>query len=199
MEQDAEAGTAESQRCGARTRDGTPCEKYPVEGADRCRFHGGASTGPKDTSHLEGNNHAKGNSGGGAPELNTNAQQSGAWSDWRNVYERLDGEQLARVDEIAASALDCSAEQAPSLSEQHRRELALEYATLFVLSQRAEEDFVDRGVVVEASNSGDGEEEPVLNPSVRRSVDLSARTRVVANKLGLLPAGDSGGESADDP
>jgi hypothetical protein len=33
--------------CGARTRSGTPCEKFPVAGKRRCRLHGGASTGPK--------------------------------------------------------------------------------------------------------------------------------------------------------
>ena len=33
--------------CGAKTRSGTPCEKFPVAGKRRCRLHGGASTGPK--------------------------------------------------------------------------------------------------------------------------------------------------------
>ena len=34
-------------RCGAKTRSGAPCAKYPIAGKRRCRFHGGASTGPK--------------------------------------------------------------------------------------------------------------------------------------------------------
>ena len=34
-------------RCGARTRSGAPCAKFPVEGKRRCRLHGGLSTGPK--------------------------------------------------------------------------------------------------------------------------------------------------------
>ena len=33
--------------CGAQTRSGTPCGKFPVAGKRRCRLHGGASTGPK--------------------------------------------------------------------------------------------------------------------------------------------------------
>ena len=33
--------------CGAKTRSGRPCAKFPVAGKRRCRLHGGASTGPK--------------------------------------------------------------------------------------------------------------------------------------------------------
>jgi hypothetical protein len=35
------------QRCGARTRRGTPCQKPPLDGKTRCRLHGGLSTGPR--------------------------------------------------------------------------------------------------------------------------------------------------------
>ena len=34
-------------RCGAQTRKGTLCELKVVLGQDRCRLHGGCSTGPK--------------------------------------------------------------------------------------------------------------------------------------------------------
>ena len=33
--------------CGAKTRSGVPCAKFPMEGKRRCRLHGGLSTGPK--------------------------------------------------------------------------------------------------------------------------------------------------------
>lgn len=33
--------------CGALTRKGTPCRCKPLPGKCRCKFHGGASTGPK--------------------------------------------------------------------------------------------------------------------------------------------------------
>lgn len=35
------------QRCGARTRRGTACQKPPLAGKKRCRLHGGLSTGPR--------------------------------------------------------------------------------------------------------------------------------------------------------
>jgi len=37
----------ERPRCGAKTRAGTPCRRWPVRGRRRCRLHGGASTGPR--------------------------------------------------------------------------------------------------------------------------------------------------------
>ena len=33
--------------CGAKTRSGSPCKKFPIAGKRRCRLHGGLSTGPK--------------------------------------------------------------------------------------------------------------------------------------------------------
>jgi hypothetical protein len=34
-------------KCGAKTRSGVPCAKFPMEGKSRCRLHGGLSTGPR--------------------------------------------------------------------------------------------------------------------------------------------------------
>jgi transcriptional regulator with XRE-family HTH domain len=35
------------KRCGARTRKGTPCRAKALPRKTRCKFHGGASTGPR--------------------------------------------------------------------------------------------------------------------------------------------------------
>ncbi|WP_340255729.1 HGGxSTG domain-containing protein [Roseobacter sp. HKCC-CH-9208] len=37
----------QGKRCGAKTRAGHPCKKAAMKGRDRCRNHGGASTGPR--------------------------------------------------------------------------------------------------------------------------------------------------------
>ena len=42
-----EEPTTKPRRCGAKTRSGTPCAKYPIAGKRRCRLHGGLSSGPK--------------------------------------------------------------------------------------------------------------------------------------------------------
>ena len=35
------------QRCLAKTRRGTPCQNPAIRGPNRCRMHGGKSTGPR--------------------------------------------------------------------------------------------------------------------------------------------------------
>jgi len=53
-----ELAAAGAQRCGARTRGGPPCRKYPIRWRQRCRLHGGAQ-------------------GSGAPRGNRNALKHG--------------------------------------------------------------------------------------------------------------------------
>lgn len=40
-------------RCGARTRAGTPCRLHAMYFSTRCKFHGGLSTGPKTEAGKE--------------------------------------------------------------------------------------------------------------------------------------------------
>ena len=40
------------ERCGAKTRRGTPCQRPAKQPMGRCRLHGGASTGPKTKDGL---------------------------------------------------------------------------------------------------------------------------------------------------
>jgi len=35
------------RKCGAKTKGGTPCKHWAVTGKQRCRVHGGLSTGAK--------------------------------------------------------------------------------------------------------------------------------------------------------
>ena len=41
------------QRCGALTRRGTPCQCASEPGRDRCKLHGGKSTGPRTEAGRE--------------------------------------------------------------------------------------------------------------------------------------------------
>jgi len=65
--------------CGAECRDGSPCQNPPLDGADRCRMHGGK--------------------GSGAPEGNGNAETHGLRSDREQWFERHrdDCEELVRA------------------------------------------------------------------------------------------------------
>jgi hypothetical protein len=132
-------------RCGATTRDGSPCRKWPVGGAGegRCRLHGGASTGPDEpaTEHLEDNDHAVGNDGG-APEGNTNASVHGGFGDWWIVYDRLDDDEREYVDRIAREWREEADTHAPDVPATRRERLCRELATLGIMARRASEDDV---------------------------------------------------------
>jgi transcriptional regulator with XRE-family HTH domain len=38
------------KKCGAQTRRGSPCQTLAIPGKQRCKFHGGRSTGPRTAS-----------------------------------------------------------------------------------------------------------------------------------------------------
>lgn len=50
----SESAAPPAQRCGARTRGGSPCRKYPIRRRRRCRLHGGA----RGTGARAGNSNA---------------------------------------------------------------------------------------------------------------------------------------------
>lgn len=89
------------------------CRRPAVGSHGKCDKHGGASTGPRDPALLEGNDHAAGNTGGGPPPLNTNAQTHGAWNDPLKEYRRLDGDAKRLVDPLADEAIDRSKADIP--------------------------------------------------------------------------------------
>lgn len=68
-----------SPRCGAKTRDGTPCEAPAMSGKKRCRMHGGAP-------------------GSGAPLGNQNARKHGE-------YSKRAKDEIRRIHELTRRAL----------------------------------------------------------------------------------------------
>jgi hypothetical protein len=81
-----------STKCGAKTRSGVPCAKFPVEGKRRCRLHGGLSTGPKTPE-------------GRAAILAANTKH-GRYKNWREkrAKEKYDRVELKRVMREAREA-----------------------------------------------------------------------------------------------
>jgi hypothetical protein len=176
--------------CNAKTRNGGHCWKLPVNGTGRCRLHGGASTGPKDTSYLEDNDHAVGNDGG-APPLNRNAEIHGAFTDLEKLEARLDEEGQADLADRMADLCEHSRDARPELGEKRRKRLAKEYVLLQHKWIRATADTFERGVGLtreKTFETPDGEvtaEVASLNPTVTEGLRLSGRKRRIGNVLGL--------------
>ncbi|KAB7512438.1 hypothetical protein DM867_13080 [Halosegnis rubeus] len=189
--------------CGASNRNDEPCSLpagwgTPGSGGSRCKFHGGASTGPSDTEHLAENDFAEGNAGGGAPEGNTNAEIHGGFGDWEKAYDRLDEETRAFVDAMISDMRETAKEHAPDVPEERRERLLKEKATLSVMWNRTAadmlgtpEDPVDgaRGIVIreEREHNGDTYTVEKANPAWEAGHSLTVRKRKIAEELGLWP------------
>jgi len=195
------SGGRYSDICGATNRHGEPCSLpagwgTPGSGGSRCKYHGGASTGPKDTEHLEENDFAEGNPGGGAPEGNTNSRIHGGFGDWRTVYDRLDEDTRAYVDRMISDMRETAKEHAPEVSAERRERLLKEKATLSIMWRRTfadtlgtPEDPVDgaRGIVIEEEREFDGDTYTVekANPAWDAGHRLTVRKRKIAEELCL--------------
>ena len=72
-------------KCGAKTRSGAPCAKFPMEGKRRCRLHGGLSTGPKTVA--------------GKAAISIANTKHGRYKNWRNkrAKERYYQGEIKRV------------------------------------------------------------------------------------------------------
>lgn len=73
-------------RCNAQTRDGGYCANYPVDGANRCRMHGGTNQG--------------------APEGNDNSQKHALHADRGLFYDRLDDDKQRQIDNFESALID---------------------------------------------------------------------------------------------
>jgi len=196
----ADTGRRYSDICGATNNRGGECKLpagwgTPGTQGGRCRFHGGGSTGPDSTEHLEGNDFAEDNRGGGAPEGNTNAEIHGGFSDWEKAYDRLDEDTKAHVDRMVADMCDRAKEHAPEVDPDRRERLAKEKATLSILEKRASFDVFAhtaedaRGFVIEDDVEHDGETYTIekVNPAMDAATSLSSRQRKIAKELRLWP------------
>ncbi|QKY20743.1 hypothetical protein B4589_010260 [Halolamina sp. CBA1230] len=181
-----------SDICGATNNRGEPCSLpagwgTPGSGGTRCRFHGGASTGPDETDYLEENDFAEGNAGGGAPELNTNSRIHGGFGDWEKAYERFDADTRAYVHKLIESMREVAKEYAPGVDADRRERLLKEKATLSVMYRRTAMDTFDagRGFLVEEEHNGEAIRK--ANPAFDAGHAINGRQREIAKELRLWP------------
>jgi len=193
-----------SDICGAVNRNGNPCKLpsgwgTPGSGGQRCKHHGGLSTGPDDTSHLKNNNFAEDNPGGRPPENNDNAAIHHGFSDWRTAYERFQSEPDAResIEMLESEYVETAREHADDLDDDRRERLARELATRQLLKQCAQEDVWNdnntdpdsdadadaqgRGLLLK-DGDGDGR---TVNPAHIAAHQHKQRTREIAKELSL--------------
>lgn len=157
-------------RCGAQCRDGNHCEKYPVDGAERCRMHGG----------IVGD-------GNGAPEGNQNATRHGLHADPSNVLDEL-AESDPEAYEWVLKKYDSYLDAAPFGDGSAKADQLKQIATQEYIIWNAMGFQLKSGVVVEAdAEAGAALADRIAENPVNRPLDRMQRTVVNRLKeLGIL-------------
>ena len=127
-----------SGRCAAKTSSGGYCKKHPIANSERCRFHGGLSTGP--------------------PKGSANNLQHGATArDRANLRRHIPDEDLAFIEELTNAYLEI----APFDRGDPRCERLTRVATMIYQEWKGQEAIMDEGMAVgqlTKSQGPDGEE-----------------------------------------
>jgi hypothetical protein len=119
------------------------------------------------------------------------------WSDWRNYYQRLDGDDKEYVSRLVDEFCNTAAEHAPDVDPERREELAREAATLMILRRDASQDVWSpleddgsrsgsargRGLILEDENGRQR-----VNPAHNAVQRLRRRGREIAKELSLWDA-----------
>lgn len=162
-------------QCGVLTANDTPCQRRTDGGP--CFMHD-ANGPPSSHGGQPGNDNAVGNSGGGAPPLNTNAQIHAGFANIEKHYQRLEGEEKEWVDNLAEAIAERSK---ADFSSTKRDRLALRIAILHHKWHCAVADTFDRGWVIEREETHEptGETDTVrrLNPALRADLSMSRKMR----------------------
>lgn len=183
-----------SETCGARNRNGESCKLpagwgTPGSQKGRCKFHGGSSSGPSDTSHLEENDFAKDNPGGGAPIGNTNSEIHGGWADPDKVYDRIEGEEKEFVERLEESYIKSSKADLP---EEEIKEKARRLSTYHLLWRKTTVDSFERGWVFEEEIEYEGETyiKQKVNPALEAELRINSKDMKLMRELRTYPTSD---------
>lgn len=176
-----------SETCGATNRHGEPCKLpkgwgAPGSSGKRCKYHGGASNGPKDTEHLEDNDYAKGNPGGGAPVGNDNSVVHNGWADPEKFYNRLEDDAKEYVDRLTESYVECSKADLP---DDEIREKARRLSIQHIQWRSTAADTFERGWGLEEEIEVEGETYTIwkLNPALKAERRINSKDRELMREL----------------
>jgi hypothetical protein len=167
--------STESAICGAQTKDGSPCQRAPMENQNRCHWHGGKSTGPKSEE--------------GKKKVRMNGKTHGLRSDPINLLEDLrqnDEEAYAWVQDKFESYLNV----APFPRESAHADQLLQICVREYSIWKASGIQIDEGIITQEKKvAGDGVIVADVENPANKSLDRMERTVVKRlDKLGVMPS-----------
>lgn len=140
-----------------------------------------------------GNQNAVGNSGGGAPARNTNAEKYGSWSDPLKEYARLDDRTQAFVEELIRATVERSKADLP---EKQIKTKARRMGVLNVMHSRGWVHALGddgEGLVVEREREledGTTVTGAVLNPAIEADHRNESKVYKLERELRIYPMPD---------
>lgn len=170
-----------------------PCQRSVHDEDAHCFMHDGAGTPPRHGAPL-GNQNAVGNSGGGAPPRNTNAEKYGSWNDPLKEYDRFDDRSKEFVEELVR---DIVARSKADLPEEQIEMKARRIAVLNVMHSRGWAYALDNddceGLAVEREREledGTTVIVVVLNPAIEADHRNDSKSYKLQRELRTYPTPD---------
>ena len=166
-----------SDRCGAKCRNGGFCENYPVDGADRCRMHGGTTPTKEDNPNV----------GNGEQSGNGNAETHGGYADAEKWFDRHRDECSDEVRTTVGAWVD---QAAFDWSNHGNIKLLVEAAINEQQIGNLNDYIREHGEIVETVVDTDEAGRPVTseeeNPAFLAKSRLTKDTVRILNKFGIL-------------
>lgn len=173
------------EKCGATCSDGSECEAYAMDGSNRCRHHGGESTGPKTE---EGKRKTRGN--GVTHGLHTSAEV---------FFENADQHHLDTyygVHEALCSRFERAHGREPMFHDKKElAQVALSMAKLDMADEYAAENAVDHSKPLterekQMTDSGPWEKEVVSKIETLKT-DIRRENRLLLKDKGIYSSPES--------
>lgn len=172
------------QKCGATCSDGTECDAWAMDGADRCRHHGGKSTGPKTEE--------------GKKASRTNATTHGLHTSAEVFLEEADEQHVdtyyAAHESLCTRYERAHGREPPYHIKTQLSQVALDMAKLQMASEYQAEHAIDDGKPLTERQVEDVGGDPVEVEKVSKveslKTDIRRENRLLLKDMGIYESPD---------
>ena len=174
------------EKCRATCSDGSECEAWAMDGSNRCRHHGGKSTGPKTEE--------------GKKEVRTNGVTHGLYTLPEHLRETFTEQQedryIAYFEALCSRYERLHAEEPDAFAKDRLSRIAIECVKERIADEYLSDKADDTGnLLIEETWTDEGQRIEVNNRILKELTALKRETRLTLKDMGLLSDPES--EKAD--
>lgn len=180
-------------KCGAETRDGSPCQNAPIQGRERCRHHGGKTPSKDENPDV------------GAPERNDNAATHGLHVSAETFFANADQHHLDTyyaVHEALCTRFEQAHGREPMYHDKKElAQVALSIAKLDMADEYAAENAVDESKPLTEEEKNMGESGPWYREVVSKiealKTDIRRENRLLLKDKGIYASPEAQAAEAE--